>query len=198
MGIVVCVDGERERLFEEEGGRRFGKERFEGREGGSIRPGVGREEEVVEGRGFNRGGPRALWAEFKAGKEGGGRSSSSSESSLLCEREKVGTVGVEFGSRGEVEVDVDGEEGALEEIGFLNSGGGGIALRSNACLSVSIVVVITGLFSSSSCVGKDFFGVEGSSWEGRVVGASSFLMAISWMEGRRSHRRNDHEDGGCR
>jgi hypothetical protein len=91
---------------------------------------------------------------------------------------------------GVVVVELDGKaRGVVGEEGLgcgLLKGGGGIAF-----LSSSALVVIIGTGGSSLIL-------RGSSWS-VIVGSASFcFFAISWIEGFRSHDRNDQDDGGWR
>jgi hypothetical protein len=88
-----------------------------------------------------------------------------------------------------VVVELDGKaRGVVGEDGLgcgLLKGGGGIAFLSSSAL------VIIGTGGSSLVSG-------GSSWFVIVGGAPFCFFAISWIEGFRSHDRNDQEDGGWR
>lgn len=219
VGGALCVGGG-ERVVLVEGGPRLGS--GEGREGGGIKLEVPREggaiklEEPREGGamsppregvgvGFEteggvgiglRAGGFARWAEFSAGKEGGGRlsvsSSSSSYSSGEVARLNDGMVVFELAL-------VDAR-GVVGDDGFANSGGGGMALRSSSALvgaslrftSTSWSFTIhsstlggAGLLSSRRCCCCFAASLRG------VPGGST-------SEGRRIHSRSAHANGGRR
>lgn len=187
VGMELCVGGG---AREEEGGPRLGRGE---RRGGGIR---------LEGEGwmaFNRGGPRtppeARWAELRAGKEG--IEGSASEERLKEGFEEARGVGGEFGSFI--------EEGVLEVwslVGFLNGGGGGgIARRSRSCLDIPSsfsstelafepASPFTPLFAPFAFCSGSKSSIEGASWRG--------FFDEKIREGRRSHCRMSHEDGGQR
>ena len=90
---------------------------------------------------------------------------------------------------GVVVVELDGKpRGVVGEEGLgcgLLKGGGGIAFLSSSAL------VIIGSGGASLISG-------GSSWP-VIVGTASFcFFAIAWIEGFRSHDRNNQDDGGWR
>jgi hypothetical protein len=184
--MLVCVGGG---ARDAEGGPRSGRGRGD-RWGGGISPPVPKE----GGKAFNRGGPRtpfeALWAELRAGKEGIEGSESAEEDSRLKEGPRG--VGGESGV-------VGGDDLVVVWRGFLNGGGGGgIALRSRTCFVAASFSILRLGFES-----KSLFSLFASSEFCSGV-SDSFIVRASWRgffdekirEGRRSHCRMSHEDGG--
>lgn len=185
VGIEVCVGGgarEKEVVV----GVRFGSWIGE-RIGGDMRPAV--PWGLGVGRAPRRGGrlapPEARWAEFGAGKEGGGARFEDARCAELREgkegaggeeeRVKVGTVGVLSSSSLRGGEDCFGGS-------FLKGGGGG----GMAFLSISALLI----------AGESSLELLGPSW-GDIEGGASFF-ATSWSVGRWSQESRDHDEGGCR
>jgi hypothetical protein len=147
--------------------------------------------------------PPARWIEFAAGKEGSVRPAPEARcAEFTAGKEGRESESVKVGTEARADVDAGGFEGVLRIWGGgggmvflsssafgLGSGGGGIVLRSSCSFMTSP--------GSSSNVRGISSSSDGSPALRRVAGASSFVRRFCG-DGRLSHARRAHEDGGCR